>query len=78
MGYSLIPPFEDEKEALKNWGQYFGGYCRSCSHKDCEEIRRLRLKTCNLCGKGFEAADKYYENENKQPQHAACVWEKEG
>jgi len=76
MATALIPPFVDEKEALKNWQKGFKGYCRECKHIDCEEIRQLRKSVCSICHKGFEVAQRYFsENANKNPQHEECVRE---
>jgi hypothetical protein len=72
MGYSLMVPFDDERTDPKH-----PGICRECNHLDCATSRALRAKPCAICGKPIAAYAKFYTDDNRQPVHAVCAWDRE-
>jgi len=76
MSYAFIPVFDDEANPKDVWGGKCS-YCRTCKHKDCEEVRRLRESKCAICGKQFKAQEKYTGSE-KGNVHFSCLLEQEG
>lgn len=75
MGYALMPLFEDEAQTERE--KKVAYHREDCIHRDCKEIRELRKKKCNICGKGFKPLDAFYVDNNGEPQHAKCVIEKD-
>lgn len=44
-----------------------------CDHPRCAKLRKFATRRCFVCGKGFEAGQRFYfDIEGKEAVHQAC------
>lgn len=48
-----------------------------CEHTDCADSRKLATTPCNMCDKIIKAGERFFLDDNREPQHAVCVWKAE-
>lgn len=66
MGWAIVPDLDDEATVCQI----------PCLHPDCAAMQsKWKNAKCVRCGKPMEAGQKYYLNDDNQPEHAVCVWE---
>lgn len=69
MGWGIVPDIKDENIVCQE----------PCTHRDCAANREQWGEgTCRICGKGFEAGQRfYYETQDSRPTavHADCLEE---
>jgi len=68
MAIGIMPYFDDEHAP-----EPMPSYCRTCNHRDCAAIRKLRATICQLCKKGFIAGEGYYNTLEYGVVHAYCL-----